>query len=299
MGKYKKDTIIQRLIVRIQSLFPDDCGLCKQSYSVHYKSKPLLSCAKCSQGIHTRCLASNLGVAEIDLEAMSADDIQAAINPTGISTLVYLCGYCHKSEIASDDQGLRQTKKPKQVSDLADSHNLINLDSDNGTGPRSKNPPRPSGKATNHPNNNKKSSDADSESEEEPPAAPRQRRLTKTKGHDPSKHQGTIPSDAKARLICAYYRRGQCRYGMSGKGCSRAHPSLCRKLMNNGNKHPQGCSKGKSCDKFHPKMCPSSIDHRECLNDECRMWHVKGTRRNNSRQPHLFPKHGTATEEHP
>ena len=115
----------------------------------------------------------------------------------------------------------------------------------------------------------------------------------------PSKHQGTIPSDAKARPICAYYRRGQCRYGMSGKGCSRAHPSLCRKLMNNGNKHPQGCSKGKSCDKFHPKMCPSSIDHRECLNDECSMWHVKGTRRNNSRQPHLFPTHGTDTEQHP
>ena len=141
MGKYKKDTIIKRLIVRIQSLFPDDCALCKQSYTVHYKSKPLLSCAKCSQAIHTRCLASTLGVAEIDLEAMSADDIQAAINPIGISTLVYLCGYCHKSEIASDDQGLRQTKKPKQVLDLADSRNLINLDSDDATGPRSKNPP--------------------------------------------------------------------------------------------------------------------------------------------------------------
>ena len=140
MDKYKKDTIIKRPIVRIQSLFPDDCALCKQSYTVHYKSKPLLSCAKCSQSIHTRCLASTLGVAEIDLEAMSADDIQAAINPTGISTLMYLCGYCHKSEIARDDQGLRQTKKPKQVSDLADSHNLINLDSDDATEPRSKNP---------------------------------------------------------------------------------------------------------------------------------------------------------------
>ena len=32
-------------------------------------------------------------------------------------------------------------------------------------------------------------------------------------------------------------------------------------------------------------MCPSSINHGECLNDSCSLYHVKGTRRLNSR-PH-------------
>ena len=85
--------------------------------------------------------------------------------------------------------------------------------------------------------------------------------------------------------ICSFYRKGQSRYGISGKGCPRAHPPLCRKLMNNGTKSPRGCAKGKDCDRLHPKMCPSSINYGECLNDSCSLYHVKGTRRLNSR-PH-------------
>ena len=88
----------------------------------------------------------------------------------------------------------------------------------------------------------------------------------------------------KNKPVCSYYRKGQCRHGISGKGCTRAHPTLCRKLMNSGTKGPRGCTKGKDCDRFHPKMCPSSISHRECLNDLCSMYHVKGTQRLNSRQ---------------
>ena len=65
----------------------------------------------------------------------------------------------------------------------------------------------------------------------------------------------------------------------------RAHPPLCRKLINNGNKSPRGCAKGEDCDRLHPKMCPSSINHGECLNDSCSLYHVKDTRRLSSR-PH-------------
>ena len=80
-----------------------------------------------------------------------------------------------------------------------------------------------------------------------------------------------------------YYQKGQCRYGIGGKGCPRSHPSLCRRLMTHGTRGPRGCTKGKSCPRFHPKMCPSSIKHHECLNDACSLYHVKGTRRMNSR----------------
>ena len=55
--------------------------------------------------------------------------------------------------------------------------------------------------------------------------------------------------------------------------------------MNEGSKGPRGCTKGKECERFHPKMCTSSLNHRECLNDSCSLYHVKGTQRLNSRHP--------------
>ena len=60
--------------------------------------------------------------------------------------------------------------------------------------------------------------------------------------------------------------------------------------MNNGNKNPHGCSKGKECLKFHPKMCPSSLAHSQCLNDTCSLYHIKGTRRLNSKAANLTLK---------
>ena len=62
--------------------------------------------------------------------------------------------------------------------------------------------------------------------------------------------------------------------------------------MTNGTKGPRGCSKGKECEQFHPKMCPSSIKFRECLNESCCLYHVKGTARMNSRKsdPKSDPK---------
>ena len=52
--------------------------------------------------------------------------------------------------------------------------------------------------------------------------------------------------------------------------------------MNNGTREPKGCRKGKNCERYHPKMCPSSINHSECLNENCGLYHVKGTCRLNS-----------------
>ncbi len=80
--------------------------------------------------------------------------------------------------------------------------------------------------------------------------------------------------------VCAHYKKGVCRYGISGKGCRFSHPKPCSKLMNYGTKSPRGCSLGrKKCPNFHPKMCPQSIRHGECISSECKFQHVRGTRR--------------------
>ena len=83
--------------------------------------------------------------------------------------------------------------------------------------------------------------------------------------------------------VCHDFRIGVCEYGISGKGCPRAHPPLCRRLMSHGTHNTRGCTKGNSCPRFHPKMCSSSVRYKKCLNDSCSSYHVKGTCRKNSR----------------
>ena len=283
--KYKKDTIVDKMIVRIQSLFPDSCAMCKQDYVVHYSTTSLLSCAKCNQGIHSRCLAQKLGIAEVELETMTPDDILGKINPLSLHTMVYLCGYCYDHDIPTEQDGLKsQSAKHKQLSDLTG--NASNIDSDDmyvlASSQVSKTLPRqlPVDIGENNPQHqaHEGSQDADTDTDTDTLLndPPRKRRLTKTKSTP--KHP-----EKKPKPTCSFYRRGQCRYGISGKGCSRAHPPLCRKLMTFGNKQPRGCTKGKECDRFHPQMCPSSLNTRECLNDTCSLYHVKGTRRLNSK----------------
>ena len=77
-----------------------------------------------------------------------------------------------------------------------------------------------------------------------------------------------------------------CRYGVSGRGCSKEHPKPCRKLLQHGTKAPNGCTMGRNkCGKFHPKMYPTSIRKGECFNESCRPKHVIGTKRIPREQP--------------
>ena len=294
--KYSKPAIINKLITRIQSLFPDECSICSQEYVVKLDETVLLSCSICGQGIHPRCLAQKIGVAEADLATFTTEDIRMKVNPCGLQTLTYLCGPCHSTEIPSPEIGLKKQRVSNQQKEVKlqvklphlrsrnESEALIDLDSDAAADPPS---------STSRIQAISDTHDADSETDQEETAIARPRRRSKPSMRSPGTRndQNQVSHDregndrSKMKPICSFYRKGQCRYGISGKGCPRAHPPLCRKLMNNGNKSPRGCAKGKDCDRLHPKMCPSSINYAECLNDSCSLYHVKGTRRLNSR-PH-------------
>ena len=65
---------------------------------------------------------------------------------------------------------------------------------------------------------------------------------------------------ANPTQICLFYRRGTCRHGLSGGGCSKLHLSPCRKLLTHVIRRPRGSNRGAQCDKFHPKMCPSPLN---------------------------------------
>ena len=79
-------------------------------------------------------------------------------------------------------------------------------------------------------------------------------------------------------LFVSFFLSKKCKHGIKGAQCKFKHPSLCKKLLTYGNSE-KGCNKGESCTEFHPKMCFNSLKNRECYFDNCRFYHVKGTRR--------------------
>ena len=84
------------------------------------------------------------------------------------------------------------------------------------------------------------------------------------------------------RPVCKFYRRGRCKYGISGKKdgtCMQYHPKPCKKFLENGTRRRGGCTRVSDCRFFHPSVCYSSLQERICLNENCKYVHIKGTRR--------------------
>lgn len=315
--KNDKSTNINKLLVRINALFPSPCTFCKTDYAVHRTEIPLLSCAKCDQGIHGRCLAQALGISEADLQTKTREDVKTKINPLNIPSMSYLCGPCHEILIPDEPDCLKiptTTQGPISTPILVTADEASQADTDDGASsargnhsivPKtvilSQNPSstaryRPS--ITSNQDAAEYNGDSDDDSNSELESSPRRRRKSKkTKSPDLTSRK---PKN-KTPTVCAFFRKGECRHGISGKGCAWQHPSLCHKLMTFGDNKPRGCSKGTECDKFHPKMCPSSLSSRECLNETCTLYHVKGTMRKNSK-PHSTPtknKDPTITDRDP
>ncbi|KAK3890046.1 hypothetical protein Pcinc_005961 [Petrolisthes cinctipes] len=58
-----------------------------------------------------------------------------------------------------------------------------------------------------------------------------------------------------SRPICRFYKRGVCKYGISGRGCKFDHPKPCQRLIQHGPRGNQGCKSGQKCQKYHPMLC--------------------------------------------
>lgn len=85
--------------------------------------------------------------------------------------------------------------------------------------------------------------------------------------------------DPPPKPICRYYKQSTCKYGVSGRGCTFSHPKACKRFMSFGNRSHWGCSRGDGCKFYHPKVCPSSKNSNECFKENCRLTHLKGTKR--------------------
>ncbi len=78
------------------------------------------------------------------------------------------------------------------------------------------------------------------------------------------------------RETCRFYTRGKCRHGTE---CRFNHPKICNKFRNFGSKKQseKGCD-STSCGQFHPNACRDSLKSRTCQREECRFFHLKGTK---------------------
>ena len=247
---------MKAFICRIQNLLPDYCPLCKQEYCTKLKDPNLLNCKVCGQKAYHSCILDRLGITGEKRSTLTSSDVWKMLNPLGLTGLHYLCAACEVATIPSEDVG-KLKRKTKSTSTAEATHQECTQESI-----------------------------AESDVFEPPSVSETQSQNETSEKADTSvrldQPQITPKKSAKPKPTCPFYIKGLCRHGISGKtngNCSKAHPTLCQKLMTYGDKRPRGCSKGKDCDKLHPKMCPSSLSHRECLNETCTLYHVKGTRR--------------------
>ena len=104
---------------------------------------------------------------------------------------------------------------------------------------------------------------------------------------------------ATPKIICSFYRQGTCRFGPSGRGCTHEHPKPCKKLIQHGNKGPKGCNLGRAkCTNYYPKMCHTLLTRGYCYENDCKLRHVNGTKRepsgiNNASQNRQKPDIGS------
>ena len=256
--QYLKHELINKIICRIQNLFPEKCDSCNEIYAMENSDPILLPCEKCGQEFHHKCLFQLL---EIDQERANRDLVQERLNPMKIATLRYLCKTCDETTMPSKGSA-RKKKAPSEVNN--------NPKSSQKALPLQQQPEELPNSSTSVPHSPglaalaaRVSSAEDAEKEEEGDIAARANGNT----------------TLEERKLCRFYVKGTCTHGVSGKNCAFAHPKACPKLLKHGTKAPRGCNLGKRCAMFHPKMCSSSIAKAECLKKDCKLKHVQGTKR--------------------
>ena len=270
--QFNKPTCINTLICRIQNLLPDKCNLCEAEYCVKRDETPLLSCEICGQGSHNVCLWDHFGVSPDDREQFDSEQAMGKLNPTGLPGLHYLCGACEDTAIPDKEAGLLKRKSTASA-DTADSQ-----------------PPQ----SENHPETPEEETETETENvviPEQLPSPALQTSVdeeantsqlqTQTQSQQQSQTSNQSSNQSTAvNTICSFYRQGTCRFGAAGRGCPKDHPRPCKKLIQHGNKGPNGCTLGRArCDNFHPKMCHTSLTRGYCYEADCQSRHVTGTKR--------------------
>ena len=223
----KKLDLARALPVAVERLLPDECGGCRQIYSVNREAKPTLQCAGCYQGIHEDCLKEVLGEASATLSTLHG-------------SLTWLCHSCspHYSMMTAlgPDGVPNQPLRRKQTVAL----NTVDTQAANQN---------PAGFIDDITERMAAMNVSNSHS------------VGGTPNIVSGSAQIQLPTVTEQKLDCPLFSRGECPYGISGKRggvCKDLHRKRCTLFMRWGSKGEKGC-KG-HCNKLHPQVCPSSLD---------------------------------------
>ena len=288
--QYNKNACINTLISRIQNLFPDEYNICKAEYCVKREDISLLSCEICGQGSHDVCIREHLGLQEGDV--LDPKNTKEKLNPTNFSSFHYLCGACKAEVIPDKEAGLLKkqstagadTENDPSASQQPSVDNQSESTTEENTGDNTGDEI-----VTEQPTQTENSTEDQTQlqpesgvnTQNQPIQSNRDvQSLLNTVGNQNQAQSQLQHQTNPINTICPYYKKGTCRFGAMGRGCSQSHPKMCKKLLQHGNRSPNGCTLGRAnCDKFHPKMCHTSLIKGECYDTNCQSRHVNGTKR--------------------
>ena len=247
-SEYVKNANVEAVILRIQNLLPEVCGICKCTYITKNSDVNLLSCTLCGQEAHQSCLLNLLKTADDQLTQISKDDVQRLINPCNIPGFHYFCHTCNTKALGNEKDGLKKSVKRKGNATSPTFSTQVTLPIATDVSPLS-----------SEVNNNLSVLNADKTPVSE----------------NAEKNRSNLVE--KKNAICKFYAKGcNCKHGMSGKRdgeCLFLHPKVCKKVLFKGK-----CT-SKECKKYHPKMCYNSLNSGKCFKENCGYWHPKKTLR--------------------
>jgi len=85
--------------------------------------------------------------------------------------------------------------------------------------------------------------------------------------------------------VCPLLKKGECPHGITGASngsCENYHPPWCRRFMQNGPSGQRGCKLKDKCRYYHPVLCRNALTMNKCLNESCKLTHIRGCLRINS-----------------
>ena len=98
--------------------------------------------------------------------------------------------------------------------------------------------------------------------------------LDNTQKSEVIKSDETAQTNSKKRSeVCRFYTNGKCKFNNE---CRFMHPKICPKFRQHGDCKTKGCNG--DCEFLHPNVCRNSLKDRTCSYNDCRFFHLKGTK---------------------
>ena len=294
----KLDQLTAAATTALESLLPDECDQCKESFHFLIGEKPKISCSGCLQGFHQKCLDEMLGVHGVlpDLPWKST----------------YLCCHCSPRYAMMTQGGTAPSLTDKRrtlAEELAKARNdgqnvipvidVIPADQNNVPNPKnvqgSASLIQPTAVVS-----------AATQVAAQPGVANLTEESAAEQTEAPLDNQAEVENSTngvtKSDKTCALFMKGECQYGIKGKDCPDLHPKPCKLYMKWGNIHENGCKNGAGeenepgivkCDKgVHSTVCPESL-HFRCDKQDCPFkLHIL---KSHKKKPKKTPEPGPAT----